>query len=283
MTLNDLCAKIITLPKEIQKVASRAMFYAGYALQSTEKSAVSNPSADIFSAGIVESKGAHSLLGKLKGGTHSNQTKELEQKYLRIMDNAPLVKIEYKPIVNKDGDVVGMEAVVKRDGLLTKEQLEIKQLNEWKEKTDKTDDFPIEYGLKIKRQLVNEEDLIEDPNAKKEFISNLYLEYVTSEIDDSFIYEYPLEEAIEAVHVKTISPTRKLVEFYTNMTRYTEGYFYYGNQTLLDQLKSDVTHITLIRRTHRDDEIFVYKIEEMREIKEIAGKLLFKFEVSSQL
>ena len=283
MTLNDLCAKIVTLPKEIQKAASRAMFYAGYAMQSTEKQVVSNPSSNIFSAGIVESIGAHSLLGQLKGGTHSNQTKELEQKYLRIMDNAPLVQIEYKPIFNKEGDVVSMEAVVKRDGLLTKEQLEIKQLNEWKEKTDKADDFPIEYGLKIKRQLVNEDELIDNPQAKKEFVSNLYLEYLTPDSDNPFVYEYPLDESTEAVHVKTISPTRKLVELYTNMTRFTEGYFYYRNQSLVDQLKSDVTHITLIRRTHRDDEIFVYKIEEMHEVKEIAGKLLFKFEVSPQI
>lgn len=283
MTLTDLYTKIITLPKEVQKAASRAMFYAGFAMQSTEKQMFAQSSSDDFGPGVVETMGAHTLLGQLKGGVHSNQTKELEQKYLRIMDNAPLVQMEYKPVMNKKGEVVGVEAVAKRGEELTKEQLAAKLLSEWECKTDKTDDFPIEYGLKIKRVLVNEDELVENPEAKKEFLSNLYLEYAPLEGESEFLYEYPLEEVTEAVHVKTISSTRKLIEFYTGLSRFTEGYYHYQGEALLGRLKSDITHITLVRRTHRDDEIFVYKIEEMRDVKEVSGKLLLKFEVSCEL
>lgn len=281
MTLTDLYTKIVTLPKEVQKAASRAMFYAGFAMQSTEKQILVCKAPNDFGHGVAETMGSHTLLGQLKGGVQTNQTKELEQKYLRIMDNAPLVKMEYKPIMNKKGEVVGVEAVAKRGEELTKEQLENKLLSEWESKTDKTDNLPIEYGLKIKRVLINEEELVENPEAKKEFVSNLYLEYVS--LESEFIHEYPLEEVTEVVHVKTISPTRKLIEFYTSLSRFTEGYYHYQGEDSLERLKSSITHITLVRRTHRDDEIFVYKIEGMRGIKEVGTKLLLKFDVSCEL
>lgn len=280
MNINNFYQKLITLPKEAQKAASRALLYASFAMHSTEKQVFGGYSTDGSDTGAAETIGAHTLLGQIKGGVHTNQTKEFEEKYLRIMDNTPLVQITYKPILNKKGDVVAMEVIPQRGQELTKEQLSNKFLLEWESKTDKSDDYPIEYGVKIKRILINEEELVDNPKAKKEFISNFYIEYAISATGDDFNYEYPLEEVCDAVQVKTLNDNTKLVELYTNLSKYAEAYYYYKSQPFLDKLKQDITHITLLQRTHREDEIFLYKVSSMREVKEIGGKILIKFEAT---
>lgn len=282
MKLNDFYKKLITLPKDVQKIASRAMFYASFAMQSTEKQVFGEHSGGGSDTGTAEMLGAHTLLGQLKGGVHTNQTKELEEKYMRIMDNAPLVQIKYKPILNKKGEVVGVEAVALRGEEFTKKGLADKLLSEWEDKTDKTDNFPIEYGLKVQRVLVNEEDLVENPKAKKEFVSNLYIDYATLNTghDDDFIYDYLLEEVCDAVQVKTLDTNTKLIELYTNLSKYAEAYYYFQGDELISKLSKDLTHITLIQKNHKNNEIFLYKVENMRDIKNVGGKLLFKFEAT---
>lgn len=276
MKLTTFYQKLTSLPEDIKKATARAMFYAGFAMQSTEKQVFASTKDN---AAMTQMMGAHTTLGQLLGGVVSEQTKIMEAKYTRILDELPYYHVDLEMVMDADGEYRfrASSDLTKRH---TKESYDDKLMKQWVSRTDKSDNYPIDFGLLINRVWQNVEECTVSPDTEKVFSSNFYL----SALNPAETQDCNLDEVTEVVHVKSLGgdDRLKLLEFYTPLNRTVMPYYFYQSEGVADYLNG-IQFVTLIKKSHREDEIFLYRIKEFKAVKEHNGKLLIKAIATNEL
>lgn len=200
MDVDQIFNQITNLPDEIKKLVIKGMIAASIGSKKAENEILKNSQQMLHSGdAIVQKYYSNQVLGDLIEGKLNERTKAFAERFFRLLEESD--KYTSSHFDHSTGKVV---MNVKDDKY---QELLLEKLNSL---GDKSDNFPLEFSMEVKKFLLNEDYVFK--NTKPEYSYNLLIHR------DFQIHENKmLENYVYTVHVRTKNNNEKIVEFYSNI------------------------------------------------------------------